>query len=146
MTRVVIGLGSNLGDRHKNLALAVGELGFIDKTSSIIQTKALLLSDSPPEWDIKYLNQVASGDFDGTPLELLTLLKQVEVKLGRPENHLRYSPRIIDLDILIFGDLRIEETNLKIPHPEFWNRDFCHKLAYEIEPKLVEVARLSKSH
>lgn len=146
MNRVIIALGSNLGDRTQNLKHALTHLPFIDKLSDAIETEALLLPDSPDSWNIPYLNQVASGNYHDSPQELLILLKSIEAKMGRPSRYPRFSPRIIDLDILIFGKLNITTDQLTIPHPELFNRNFAENLARQIEPELIEFASMNTTH
>ena len=122
MTRVYLGLGSNLGDRQHNLEAARRRLGTknvrILRESSVIETEPWGDLDQP-----KFLNQVVEAEWLGTPRRLLALVKEVEREGGRkPTRH--WGPRVIDVDILLFGGRRVREPDLVIPHPRMAERAF----------------------
>jgi 2-amino-4-hydroxy-6-hydroxymethyldihydropteridine diphosphokinase len=140
MTEIILGLGSNLGDRENNLrkaiALIKAELLKNIKESRIYKSAPVLLDDSPPEWDIEYMNLVIIGklkDKKMSPAEFLSKIKQFETQLGRKASP-RWSPREIDIDILTWGNELIDEPNLKIPHQEMLNREFVMKPLLELLP------------
>lgn len=136
---VVIGLGSNVGNRGAMLDAAVEALGSVltnMRVSSRIETPALLLPHSPSEWNSPFLNMAVAGECALSPRELLTFLKHLEIKLGR-KNRGKWAPREIDLDILVYDDVIINEPDLVIPHPELLKRDFALKPMIEIAPHLV---------
>lgn len=136
---VYIALGSNLGDRFKNLRQAIAHLkSFLKdvKTSVVIETEALLLPNSPKEWDLPYLNMVIYGQTHLTPIALLEQLKKIELQLGRSQQHSRWSPRTIDLDILLYDNLNIDTHELIIPHAELKNRNFLLHLIALLTPHL----------
>jgi 2-amino-4-hydroxy-6-hydroxymethyldihydropteridine diphosphokinase len=137
MTRVILGLGSNQGDKEVNLSTAVSHFSFLKnlKQSTIYKNKALLPLEAPEEWDIDFLNMAVSGDTDLSAINLLNTIQSIEILMGRSKDHKKWSPRIIDIDILIYGTHRINRANLIIPHPELMNRDFALRPAKEIEPK-----------
>lgn len=131
MVRVFLGLGSNLGDRFKNLEQAFYELAdhpliaIIDQ-SSIYETEPVGFLDQD-----KFLNMVVAVATDLTPQELLTYVNKVEERLGRArEEH--WGPRTIDIDILMYGDEVVEEDNLVIPHELMHERLFVLLPLYEI--------------
>ncbi|WP_231861826.1 2-amino-4-hydroxy-6-hydroxymethyldihydropteridine diphosphokinase [Neorickettsia sp. 179522] len=134
---VVLGLGSNIGDTKKNILDAVKRLPVTRKIlSSIIKTKALLTKNAPKEWNMDYHNAVVIGRALFGPFETLNRLKKIEkqmkrIKLGK------YSPRIIDIDILFWGKAILLEKQLRIPHKEILNRYFTLKPAAEIVPFLL---------
>lgn len=134
----VLGLGSNLGDRmfFLNNAIKLLEdqniLKFITK-SSIKETKAALLEDSPPEWDLPYLNMVIKGVTDLTPEELIERIGSIERQLGR-DNTLKWSPRNIDIDILSYDDIAINTERTQIPHPRLLERPWVIKHFVEVFP------------
>lgn len=143
--RIIFGLGSNLGDREKYLNLATDllqeRLGLKSlKKSTILKNPALLLPNSPREWDREFLNMAVSGVVDlgeFLPEEVLRVAQQIERDLGRGD-HERWSPRVIDIDILAIGNLRVEiEGKLKVPHPGLFERDFFVRTAFEIEPGIL---------
>lgn len=144
--RIVFVLGSNIGDRKNYLQNAIKELqeklALTNlKQSSILENKALLLPDSPKEWDMDFLNLALSADINLSefePLKILEIIKQIENNLGRI-NRGKWGPREIDIDIILIKDLKINlGTELQIPHPGLFNRDFFLKTIKEIEPKLLE--------
>lgn len=125
---VVISLGTNLGDRLNNLRKAIDAMRCTClrniKTSIVIETEAILPANAPDSWNIPYLNMVVSGETDFSPMDLLCELKKIERSLGRPEVYEVWSPRIIDLDILLYDDIRLNTEKLTIPHKELNNRPF----------------------
>lgn len=133
---VYLGLGSNLGDRHNNIERAVCLLKEepevkVLRVSSIIETE--------PEENInqpKFLNAVSEIETNLSPIDLLGKLKRIENRLGRPKEYERNSPRIIDLDILIFGDLLLRGKTLTIPHVKLHKRHFVLGGIVEFAPDL----------
>ncbi|HKW59266.1 MAG TPA: 2-amino-4-hydroxy-6-hydroxymethyldihydropteridine diphosphokinase [Candidatus Dormibacteraeota bacterium] len=122
MTRVFLGLGSNLGSRGRNLSAArrrLREKGLrIVRRSRVMETEPWGVTDQP-----RFLNQVVEADWDGTPRGLLRAVKAVEKEGGRRSTR-RWGPRVIDVDILLFGDARVHEPDLVIPHPRINERHF----------------------
>lgn len=120
--RIYLGLGSNLGDRKKNLVRAVR---FLDDTrglevlkiSSLYETSAV----GPAQRD--FLNAVVLASTNIAPLALLIILKGIEKKLGRKGGS-RWGPREIDMDILFYGRRRVRGNGLRVPHPRFSERRF----------------------
>ena len=136
---IVLGLGSNQGDREKFLQEAIYALGNIltnIKTSSIYESPALLPENAPPEWNINFLNMAIAGDCEITPQELLRKVKEIELKLGRQFRGY-WSPREIDIDILAYNSLIIDEENLQIPHKFLHERDFAIIPFAEIYPDWI---------
>jgi len=122
MAAVIIAAGSNLGDRHAILRSA-GR--FLDSTSSTVALKSSIWESEPvgPS-KFTFLNAAAKIETEAEPVELLKMLKQFEIKMGRDEKSVRWGPRILDLDIITFGNLVIQQESLIIPHPEFTVRRF----------------------
>ncbi len=134
--QIFIALGTNIGSRESNLnnalsALEKENIFHIQTTSHIYETEpwGYLEQDS-------FLNMVIQGSSLYPPTELLEKLKSLEVQLGRsPTFH--YGPRLIDLDILFYGNQVVETPILKIPHPEMQNRDFVLYPLCEIAPNFI---------
>ncbi len=129
--KVVIALGSNLGDREENLNRAEAELSEvirIDAISTFIETDPV---GGPTQPD--YLNAVLLGDCDRQPEELLQLLLQIESRLGRVRD-VKWGPRTLDLDLIVAGDLFIDSEELHIPHPRAHERAFVLAPWLEIDP------------
>ena len=134
MIRVFIGLGTNLGDRQHNLEGAREALTRkmeILRESSVYETAPWGYLDQPA-----FLNQVLEAQTELTPLKLLSFLKDTEKELGRQENF-RYGPRMIDLDLLFYGDRIIHTPQLQVPHPRLAERAFVLVPLAEIAPDLV---------
>lgn len=136
---IYIGLGSNIGNRLHYIESAIKEIkkqGFsILKVSPIYETSALLPSDALEGWNCPFLNAVVQVQSDVSPQQLLKSLKIIEKKLGRKKN-LKWAPRTIDLDILLFGEQIIDTQELQIPHPELVNRNFVLTPLKEMKPSL----------
>ena len=129
--KVVIALGSNLGDREANLNRAEAELSEvirIDAISTFIETDPVGGPEQPD-----YLNAVLVGDCDREPEELLQLLLQIESRLGRVRD-VKWGPRTLDLDLIVAGDLFIDSQELQIPHPRAHERAFVLAPWLEIDP------------
>ncbi len=105
------------------------------RVSVIFETEALLPPGAPPEWNLPYFNLVVAGKTDLSPLALLHHLQQMERTIGRNREAPRWSPRVIDLDILTWGDQVIDEEDLCIPHPELKNRPFLLNLMASLSPE-----------
>lgn len=135
-TTVYILIGSNLGDRERNLTAAAEKLGALPgleiiALSSIYVSHAQDMKGENPS----FLNQVLKVDYKYLPNELLNSLELIEVKLGRTGKG-KKEPRIIDLDILLFGDKIIETETLSVPHRELLNRPFAMVPLLEIDPEI----------
>ena len=131
MERVLLGLGSNLGDRLDNLRAAVGGLAAcmqVESTSPVYETAPMYDTDQGA-----YLNMAVTGVTDLEPRALLDTLKALERGLGRVRSR-RYGPRGIDLDIIFYGDRLIRESGLETPHPRLAERAFVLAPAADIAP------------
>ena len=138
-TSVFIGLGSNVGDRQKNCEGAVAKLqahpqiGVI-RTSQWHATKAVCL---PGETQPDFINGVCELTTSLNPEALHKILKEIEKEIGRQPNPQRWQPRVIDLDILFYGDATVETATLKIPHPLLHERLFVLAPLCEIASDFV---------
>jgi 2-amino-4-hydroxy-6-hydroxymethyldihydropteridine diphosphokinase len=137
--RVFLGLGSNMGDRQGHLARAVAALPDLVAVSRLYQTEPV---GGPPGQD-DYLNLVAELDTELTGPELLALAHRLEQEAGRVRT-VRHGPRTLDVDVLLVGDLVIDEPELIVPHPRMWERRFVveplHDLAPDLVPPSVRIA------
>jgi len=119
-----LGLGSNLGNRKRNIQLAVKNINLLKNTC--ILKKSRIISSFPvggPSGQSNYLNAALKIKTNLTPINLLKKLKKIETILGRFKS-VRFAPRIIDLDILLYADKIIHSKKLTIPHPRMFERDF----------------------
>lgn len=122
MAIVFLGLGTNLGDRFANLRAAVaalGRLAEVEALSKIYETAPLYVTDQPA-----FLNMAVRIRTDWAPRRLLDGLKGIESELGRVAS-VRYGPRLIDLDILLYEQIVLDEAELTIPHPRLPERRFA---------------------
>lgn len=135
-TRAYVGLGSNLGDGRSLICQALGELDCqcgirVLRRSSLYSTEAWGLGDQPD-----FINAVAELDSSLSAAELLAVLLAIEKKAGRVRNSVRWGPRTIDLDLLLYGQdvLRLEE--LEVPHPRMHLRGFVLLPLMELVPEI----------
>jgi len=148
LTTVAIALGSNLGDRQAHLDYAVARLSAI--LSSLVvsrwhDTEPVGVGHQP-----RFLNGAAVGETTLGPRDLLNAILAIERERGR-ERPFAGAPRTLDLDLVLFGDRRIAEPDLVIPHPRFRERRFVLEPLAEIAPHLIDpssgmtVAELAKA-
>ena len=135
MTRAYVGLGANLGPREVTLLRAVDLLAETEgvdvlQVSQLRQTEPFGVVDQPP-----YLNGAVVVDTTLTPRELLERLLEIERQLGRVRD-VRWGPRTIDLDLLVYGDLSVDEPGLRVPHPRLAERRFALEPLAELDPAL----------
>lgn len=134
MMRVFIALGSNLGDGAVNLIQAIGKINDVYPLvcqSSVIVTKAQYIEDQPD-----FYNQVIEVKGQGTAQDMLKFLHGIESEMGRVRT-IKYGPRIIDLDIIYFGDHLIQDDALSVPHTAMFERDFVLTPLAEIAPDFI---------
>lgn len=118
---VYLGLGSNLGDRQSNLVEGIQRLRAqvsALRLSSVYETEPAYVTDQP-----RFLNLAVKGVTALDPHDLLAFLKRTEQQMGRREK-VRYGPRPIDIDILLYDDLVLESDGLAVPHPRLTDRTF----------------------
>lgn len=136
--RLYLGLGTNLGNKRENLTRAIGllslALGKCVTQSSFIETEPWGF-----ESNNSFLNCVAAFDTDIAPLELLDTTERIERMLGRTQKSQdgNYHDRVIDIDILLYGDNIIESDRLTIPHPLMHSRTFVLEPLAEIAPDTI---------
>ncbi|MCY4570398.1 MAG: 2-amino-4-hydroxy-6-hydroxymethyldihydropteridine diphosphokinase [Candidatus Poribacteria bacterium] len=136
MYAAYIGFGSNIGDRLVHIQNAIHALS---KTEGITLQKISSIYTTDPvgyEAQAQFLNGVAAIQTSLSPLALLHTLKDIETAIGR-KHRIRWGPREIDLDILIYGDLCVQTEKLVVPHPEIHLRGFVLVPLAEIAPDLV---------
>ncbi len=137
MLDLYIGLGGNLGDREEHLAQArkhIAEQFAITAQSGLYETPALMPENAPESWNIPFLNQVIHARCDKEPEVVLAALKAIERAIGRAPAE-RWAPRIIDIDIIAYGDLFLKSDALFLPHASMHTRDFVLKPLCDIAPE-----------
>jgi 2-amino-4-hydroxy-6-hydroxymethyldihydropteridine diphosphokinase len=139
LTRAYLALGSNLGDRLAFLQGAVDELGRsagvrVVALSSVFETAPV---GGPPQDD--YFNAVVAVDTELDPWVLLELAHRCEDTAGRVRET-RFGPRTLDVDVLLYGDLHLDDPALTIPHPRMWERAFVLAPLRELAPEVVHDA------
>ena len=135
----IIGLGSNLGDCEANLrraidALAPHVVGI--QESCIYASPAMLPKDAPDDWDVPFLNMAICGQTELAPEQLLGHTMDIEEKLGR-ERTQHWGPRVIDLDILAYDQIVLDDSKLRIPHPGMLERAFVLLPMRDIAPHWI---------
>lgn len=134
-TRAYIGLGANLGDTGLTLRNAAAELAAAPGITAC--RLAPLYRSAPVEADgPDYINTVAAIDTTLSPWELLDLLQRIEARHGRDRPY-RNAPRTLDLDLLLYGDARLDDDRLTVPHPRMHQRAFVLLPLADLEPSLV---------
>ena len=133
MHKVYLSLGTNLGNRKRNIREAIEKIeelvGVVERQSALYETKPWGFS-SPND----FINACVLVDTILAPRQLLDVLQGIEKEMGRTLKSVNgeYHDRIIDIDILLYDDLKIDEPDLKIPHPLMEERDFVMKPLKEI--------------
>lgn len=137
MEKIVLGLGSNVGDSLGYLRNAVEAISKVAKNcrvSTVYKTKP---QDYLKQDD--FLNLVLVAEYDGEPEDLLALTQRIELENGRARQHeIKKGPRTIDIDILLFGDRQINTEHLTVPHPAMKNRQFVLIPLLEILPDCAD--------
>lgn len=132
MNKVYIALGSNLGDRQANLMSAILHLSTsgvsVKRCSSIWETEPVGITDQP--W---FFNAVAEVETEMPPLELLRLMKRIEQAMGREHAEVN-GPRMIDIDLLFYGNECMQSEELELPHPRLQERRFVLEPMMELAP------------
>ena len=135
MSKAFIGIGSNLGNRVEHCDNAINLLKTsgisVLKRSAMIETKPWGVTDQP-----EFMNMVIEIETDLAPDALLALLKKIERAVGRTDT-VRWGPRVIDLDILLYGDSVLKTSQLEIPHPRISEREFVLRPLAEIAPDTI---------
>lgn len=124
MATATLSLGSNLGDRERSLRLALRKIGELPSTR-VVKSSTFHETDpvgGPPQG--KFLNAAARLETELEPHELLNSLQKIEREMGRPADHERWGPRVIDLDLLTYDNLKLDTPELTLPHPRMQERPF----------------------
>jgi len=134
---VYLALGTNLGDRQFNLQKArsfiAEKIGSFSAISSIYETEPWGF-----ESENQFLNQVVAVETDLSPLEILSQTQEIERHIGRKEKTVHsYQDRLIDIDLILYGDTILNTGKLQLPHPLFHKRRFVLEPLNEIAPELV---------
>lgn len=134
MITAYLALGTNLGDKRLNLSKAIdliaGRIGVLSASSSIIESEAWGYASSN-----SYLNMVIAVETKLAPEQLLDETRQIEIDLGRINKTAgSYQDRIIDIDIILYGDIKYKSDRLEIPHPHYRERSFVLDPLLEIFP------------
>jgi 2-amino-4-hydroxy-6-hydroxymethyldihydropteridine diphosphokinase / dihydropteroate synthase len=146
--RIHLGLGSNLGDRRALLRQALESLcrqGLTPvRVSPVVESPAMLTPDAPADWNRPFLNLVAEFDTELAPQALLGEIRSIESALGR-QRQARWSPRPIDIDVLLYGDAQIHTDALTVPHPGITERPFVLAPLIALDPSLTIPGRGSRT-
>jgi 2-amino-4-hydroxy-6-hydroxymethyldihydropteridine diphosphokinase len=135
--QVYISIGSNMGDRQHNCRAAINALTASQGVR--VQQQSPFYATAPVDYTDQawFLNAVVELTTRLVPLALLALLQQIQQHLGRTPQRIRFGPRVIDLDILLYGDFIMESAQLTIPHPRMHKRHFVLKPICDINPWIM---------
>jgi 2-amino-4-hydroxy-6-hydroxymethyldihydropteridine diphosphokinase / dihydropteroate synthase len=139
--KIIFGLGSNVGDRQSYLKQAIAKLEEYNVLQNIVmskiyKSKAVLPDGAPIDWDMSFLNMAVMGECDLEPLDVLQKVKLIEAEIGRVDRGF-WSPREIDIDILLYGDLNMISEDLTIPHKFLLERDFALLPINDLAPNWI---------
>jgi len=137
--RTAVALGSNIDDRLGNLRAARNSILDLPNVKAPILSSAVYETE-PVDCEPgagKFLNAVIEFEYDGEPTRLLEQLIQIEETLGRRRDHPRNVSRIIDVDLLYYGEQRINGEQLQLPHPRLHLREFVLRPLADIQPDLM---------
>lgn len=134
-----IGLGSNLSDPVGQVGQALTELGTLPRSELIGRSALYRTAPVGPADQPDYVNAVAGLQTRLSPRELLGALQEIERQHGRQRDGTRWGPRTLDLDILLYGDQRVDEPGLRIPHPEMARRAFVLVPLADVAPAGIRV-------
>ena len=139
--RAFLGLGANLGDRRAALRHAVAQL---EAHGDVVAVSPLYESDpvGGPEDQDPYLNLVVELSTTDSPRQLLVRCQALEEAAHRVRT-VRFGPRTLDADVLLVGDLEVDEPDLIVPHPRMWERRFVLQPLSDLAPELVSQERLA---
>ncbi len=136
MTSIYIGLGSNLADPRAQVEGGLRALGGLAETRLLRRSRLYRSAPWGRADQPEFVNAVAQLDTTLTPHILLDALLTIERKAGRERDTTRWGPRVLDLDILLYGDVVLDEPGLHLPHPHLHERVFVLMPLYEIAPEL----------
>jgi 2-amino-4-hydroxy-6-hydroxymethyldihydropteridine diphosphokinase len=140
--RAYVGVGANLGDRERTIRRAIELLA---AQAGIELAGVSLLRETEPWGPVeqpRYLNGAVALDTELGSRDLLAVLLEVEQDLGRDRSaEVRFGPRTLDLDLLVHGDLVLDEPGLTLPHPRLHERRFALEPLADLEPELVVPGR-----
>jgi len=142
LVRAYVGLGANLGDREATIRRAVELVGELDSVAVVGVSSLRETEPWGPVEQPRYLNGAVAVETDLPPRELLEALLDVERRLGRArDDEERWGPRTIDLDLLLYGDLVLDEPGLDVPHPRLHERKFALEPLAELAPDALVPGR-----
>ncbi|HST27307.1 MAG TPA: 2-amino-4-hydroxy-6-hydroxymethyldihydropteridine diphosphokinase [Rudaea sp.] len=136
MENVYIGLGGNLADPHAQVEAGIRALATLPKTRLVARSRLYRSAPWGRADQPEFVNAVAQLETELTARELLAGLLDIERSAGRERDGTRWGPRVLDLDILVFGERRIAEPGLHVPHPHLSERAFVLVPLAEIAPDL----------
>lgn len=131
-----VALGSNLAEPASQVELAIARLAGLPQTRLVARSRLWRTTPLGPRDQPDYVNAAAGLLTRLGPQELLAEFKRLEAAMGRPSPPVRWGPRVIDLDLVAFGEERLQEAGLDVPHPGVHERDFVLYPLAELAPAL----------
>ncbi|MGZ8751420.1 MAG: 2-amino-4-hydroxy-6-hydroxymethyldihydropteridine diphosphokinase [Acidimicrobiia bacterium] len=136
--RAYLGLGANLGDRAGALQRAVNSLMRVPRVAVVAVSGVYVTEPVGGPEQPEFYNAVVAIETGLTARELLELAQRLETDAHRVR-HQRWGPRTLDVDVLLVGDLQVDEPDLVVPHPRMWERGFVLAPLADVAPELVDV-------
>jgi 2-amino-4-hydroxy-6-hydroxymethyldihydropteridine diphosphokinase len=137
MPRAYLALGSNLGDRAANLQSAVDGLARADEIRVVALSRVYETAPVGGPAQDDYLNAVVAIETDLEPHDVLRVAHRLEDAAGRVRRE-RWGPRTLDVDVLLYDDVRVDDADLTVPHPRMWERGFVLAPLRDVAPDLVD--------
>jgi 2-amino-4-hydroxy-6-hydroxymethyldihydropteridine diphosphokinase len=139
VSRAYLALGSNLGDRAAHLQAAVDGLGAADGVDVVAASRVYETDPMGGPTQDPYLNAVLAIETELDPYALLALAQRIEGDAQRARAE-RWGPRTLDVDVLLYDDVRLDAPDLTLPHPRIWERGFVLAPLRDVAPALVDAA------
>ncbi|MGD8344420.1 MAG: 2-amino-4-hydroxy-6-hydroxymethyldihydropteridine diphosphokinase [Desulfobacterales bacterium] len=134
---VYISVGSNMGDRLQNCRQGITALNRSGESRIIAQSRIYMTEPVDYEDQDWFINMVVKLETANDPFELLDIINRVQRAAGRKRDVIRYGPRVLDLDIIFFGNLVLDSDRLVVPHPRMHQRRFVLQPICDIDPTMV---------
>ncbi|MGD8493358.1 MAG: 2-amino-4-hydroxy-6-hydroxymethyldihydropteridine diphosphokinase [Desulfobacterales bacterium] len=134
---VYISVGSNMGDRLQNCRQGITALNRSGESRIIAQSRIYMTEPVDYEDQDWFINMVVKLETANDPFELLDIINKVQRAAGRKRDVIRYGPRVLDLDIIFFGNLVLDSDRLAVPHPRMHQRRFVLQPICDIDPTMV---------
>lgn len=134
---IYVSIGSNMGNRANNCKAGIAD--FVIAADLTLLDQSPFYATEPVEYEDQdwFINAVIKGETALEPLQLLDVIKTVQQSAGRVKNPIRFGPRVLDLDVLLYDNITISTPEIEIPHPRMHKRRFVLKPICDIDPTII---------